>query len=243
MARRRQATDMGLFTASPIGGAGFGTAVRFREGRRLSEAVAELEDCPQMLLDVFHDAGGLLVLEGLDAIVEDPQLLLRISRFFGDEVENYRETLTPAHMIHEQVPEILLLSNLPPCERRPPPQPEPPRAADGALPVQFPHRRGWHTDQSFRRPPSDVSSFYAVIPAPPGQGQTLFADGVAAFEALPDSTRSRISKLDGVHALLGTGRSEQAVRAGEPVKPLLPHQRSQPQPLVRKHSVRVRADG
>ena len=173
----------------------------------------------------------------MSGISEQPQLLVRISRLFGAEVENYRETLTPDHMIHASVPEILLLSNRPPCSREPPPQPTPPSTATGALPVQFPHRRGWHTDQSFRRPPPDVSLFYAVTPAPKGQGQTLFADAVAAYEALPTATKSKIANLDGLHALLGTGRSEQSVRAGEPVTPVLDHQRSQRQPLVRLHPV------
>ena len=227
----------GGFTLEPIENHSFGATLRFSADCALAEIVTALEAQPQVLLDAFFDARGLLVLAGMQGISQDPQLLVRISRLFGTEVENYHETLTPAHMIHEQVPEILLLSNMPPCSRLPPPQPEPARNVDGGLPVQFPHRRGWHTDQSFRRPPPDVSLFLAVIPAPKGQGQTLFADAIAAYETLPASTRARIDVLDGLHALLGTGRSEQAVKAGEPIKPLLAHQFSQRQPLVRVHPV------
>jgi taurine dioxygenase len=225
------------FSVQPLVEKTFGATVWINEAHELSRWLDKLETEPQALLDAFYAARGLLVLKDMRGISEQPSLLLRISRLFGNEVENYRETLTPEHMIHADVPEILLLSNQPPCSREPPPQPKPPQTADGALPVQFPHRRGWHTDQSFRRPPPDVSLFYAVVPAPRGQGQTLLADGIAAYEALPVATKSKIANLDGLHALLGTGRSEQAVRASEPVTSVLEHQRSQRQPLVRVHPV------
>ena len=42
---------------------------------------------------------------------------------------------------------------------------------------------------------------------------------------------------EGVHAILGAGRSEEAVRTGKTPKALLPHQRSQRHPLVRMHPV------
>ena len=216
---------------------GFGAQIQFSHENNLTAVVEALESNPQPLLDCFYEARGLLVLTAMHGIEQDPALLVRLSKLFGSEVENYRQTLTPDHMIHGSVAEILLLSNRPPCSRVPPPQPTPPRTAEGELPVQFPHRRGWHTDQSFRRPPPDVSLFYAVIATPQGQGQTLFADATAAYEALPQRTKQRIDKLDGLHALLGTGRSEQAVRAGEPVAAVLAHQRSQRQPLVRRHPV------
>ena len=232
-----QGTTPGRFSLEPVADSGFGATVRFAAGRGLFDIVVALEAAPGELRDAFYAAGGLLVLTGMQELTVHPELLVRISRLFGPDVENYHETLTPEHMIHQQVPEILVLSNRPPCDRQPPSQPDPPRTADGGFPVRFPHRRGWHTDQSFRRPPPDLSLFLAVITSPKGQGQTLFADGAAAYQALPALTKARIADLDGLHALLGTGRSEQAVRAGEAVKPLLPHQRSQRQPLVRIHPV------
>jgi len=235
--QQAKASVSARFSVEPLVGMTFGATVRVTGDQVLSDWVDAIEAEPQALLDAFHAARGLFVLTGMSGISEQPQLLVRISRLFGAEVENYHETLTPDHMIHASVPEILLLSNRPPCSREPPPQPTPASTATGALPVQFPHRRGWHTDQSFRRPPPDVSLFYAVTPAPKGQGQTLFADAVAAYEALPTATKSKIADLDGLHALLGTGRSEQSVRAGEPVTPVLDHQRSQRQPLVRLHPV------
>jgi taurine dioxygenase len=115
--------------------------------------------------------------------------------------------------------------------------PDPPLTADGKLPVQYPHRHGWHTDQSSRRPPPDISLFLAVLPVPRGQGQTLFANGTAAYDALPADLRRRIDGLDGLHVSAGAGRRREAVRAGTPPKPLAPTERPQPQPLVRIHPV------
>jgi taurine dioxygenase len=171
------------------------------------------------------------------AMAGDPGLLLRVSRLFGPEVENYRETLTPAHMVHPDVPEIFLVSNTPPALRAPPARPSPPLTEDGRLPVQFPHRRGWHTDQSYRRPPPDISLFLAVLPVPQGQGQTLFADCAAAYDALPEELRSQVEKLEGLHVQSSSGRSRPAVLAGETPKPLRPHERAQRQPVVRDHPV------
>ena len=110
---------------------------------------------------------------------------------FGSEVEDYGHNLTPLNMVHPEVPEIFIVANRPPVSRAVPRRPDPPFNPDGSLPVQFPHRRGWHTDQSYRRPPPDVSLFLAVQPVPRGQGQTLFADGTAAYAALPPALKAR----------------------------------------------------
>ena len=72
--------------------------------------------------------------------------------------------------MHTPVPEILLVSNMAPVSKAPPPRPEPPLTADGKLPVQYPQRKGWHTDQSYRRPPPDISLFYAVSPVAKERG-------------------------------------------------------------------------
>jgi len=224
------------FTVAPLPGASFGRLVRYRHGDAAA-MVAAAEAAPEALPAALYAADGLLLLPGLEAISAEPKLLLRLSRLFGAEVENYHETLTPTNMVHDSVPEILVVSNLPPVDRAPPPRPEPPLSEDGGLPVQFPHRRGWHTDQSFRRPPPDVSLFFAAQPAPKGQGQTLYADGLAAYDALPADLEARIEDMEALHVLPGTGRSEQAVRAGETPRPLKPHERPQRQPLVRAHPV------
>lgn len=223
------------FTLDPIPGQTFGARLR-AEGDAATIATAA-EARPDALPALLVEAGGLLVLPGMDGIGDDPALLLRLSWLFGVEVEDYRVNLTPRNMVHPEVPEILVVSNVPPVDRAPPPLPDPPRTADGGLPLQFPHRRGWHSDQSYRRPPPDISLFFAHTPAPRGQGQTLYADGVAAYAALSPAMKARIETLEGLHVMPGSGRSETAVRSGETPKPLAPHERPQRQPVVREHPV------
>ena len=225
------------FEIMPLSGSNFGAELRFDSARELSAIVAELEVNPGPLRDTFYATGGMLVMKHLDAINQDPRLLVQLSRGFGAEVENYHATLTPERLIHDSVPEILVVSNLSPMNFEVPARPDPPLARDGGLPVQYPHRLGWHTDQSFRRPPPDVSLFYAMTPCPRGQGQTIYADGIAAYDALSPALKQHLDGLEAVHAIPWTGRGEAAVRAGETPKPLLPHQESQRQPVVRIHPV------
>ena len=220
---------------TPLEGAGFGARVRLNGDA--GAAVVALEAQPSALPDAFYEADGLLVMSGLHAITGEPSLLLRLSRLFGDEVEDYRPTHTARGMIHPEVPEIYIVSNTPPASLQPPAPPDPPLTEDGRLPVQFPHRRGWHTDQSFRRPPPDLSLFYCVTPAVKGQGQTLYADAAGAYDALPERLKARVENLVGIHAKPGVGRAEYAVRAGQAPDPLLPHQMPQHQPVVRTHPV------
>jgi len=220
----------------PLPGATFGGIVSLAGGDAHA-VIAAAEAEPKFLPGALADCGGLLLLKGLSAITEDPSLLVRLSRFFGPEVEDYRRTLTQANSIHEDTPEIVLVSSIPPASRQPPRRPDPPFTADGKLPLQYPHRKGWHTDQSYRRPPPDISLFYAVTPVPHGQGQTLFANGTAADAALSPNLKAQVDGLEGLHVRLFTGRSRDAVLAGEPARPLAPHEKSQRQPVVRIHPV------
>ncbi len=221
----------------PLAGASFGGVLRLAGGGGAGALIEAAERDPDALPSALADCQGLMVIPGMDAMAEAPELLRRLSRLFGTEVEDYRENLTPKNMVHETVPEIFLVSNIPPAGRPPPAMPSPPLTADGLLPVQFPHRKGWHTDQSYRRPPPDISLFLAVLPAPQGQGQTLFADCTAAYETLPAALKARVEGLEGLHVQPKTGRSRDAVLAGETPRPLLAHQRAQRQPVVRTHPV------
>lgn len=214
---------------------GFGAALRVPAGAEAVIAAAERD--PGALPGLLAEAHGLLLLPGLGDMAREPELLLRLSRIFGAEVESYRETGMPLNLVHPTVPEIFVVSNTPPASKAPPRLPDPPLTADGKLPVQFPHRRGWHTDQSYRRPPPDVSLFLGVLPAPQGQGQTLFADGIAAYESLPPAMKERIDGLEGLHVGSRANRTRQAVLAGEPPRELGPHELPQRQPLVRVHPV------
>ena len=228
---------MQRFELDSLPDAVFGASVRFPSGARLADLVSALESKPSALPDALHRSRGLLVIEGLHEITEEPELLVRLSRLFGPEVENYRENATPKRMVHDSFDEIFVISNLPPMNFEVPEPPEPRLTEDGRIPVQYPHRTGWHTDQSFRRPPPDISLFYARQPCPRGQGQTLYADDGAAYDALPPALAPRVEGLEAVHAIPWTGRGREAVRAGETPKPLLAHQASQHQPVVRVHPV------
>ncbi len=221
----------------PLPGANFGGLLSLPREPGAQRFIAAAERDPAALPHALADSQGLLLLQGMTEMEAEPALLARLSRLFGSEVENYREVLTPANMVHETVPEIFLVSNVPPANRPPPRQPDPPLTADGKLPTQFPHRKGWHTDQSYRRPPPDISVFLAVVPVPQGQGQTLFADGAAAYAALSPSLKARVEGLQGLHVRPGTGRSRDAVLTGETPRPLGPQERPQPQPVVRVHPV------
>jgi taurine dioxygenase len=221
----------------PLPAANFGGRLKPIGMSSAQAVVAAAERDPQLLTKALAQSEGLLLIQGLDAIAGEPDLLLRLSRLFGPEVENYRKNLTPPHLWHATVPEILVLSNMPPMSRMPPARPDPPLTADGKLPTQFPHRTGWHTDQSYRRPPPDVSLFFAVTPVAKESGQTIFANGALAYAALSPELKAQVDKLEGLHCSSDYGRNRKAVLNGVTPKELLPHQRSQRQPVVRVHPV------
>ena len=237
----KSSTPASIFSAGrlevePLPEAVFGGRIQFDPAAARAD-MAALEARPQTLPNALIEAGGLLVLSGMNPITDDPTLLVRLSYLLGPEVENYHHTLSQSHLVHESVEEILVLSNLPPSGRQPPPQATPPRTEDGKLPVRFPHRLGWHTDQSFRRPPPDISLFYAVTPCPKGQGQTLYASGTLAYAALSPSLKQRVESLQGLHVYPWAGRSFTDVKSSVEPAVLQPHQYPQHQPVVRIHPV------
>ena len=223
-------------SAAPLGPDGFGVRL---DGPATASAAALLAAGARdgKLAAMLDAADGLLLVKGLTDLSEDPGLLVRLSTLFGPVVEDYTETNMARHMIHRDHPEIFIVSNGPPANRQPPPPPTPPLTEAGEFPLTFPQRGGWHTDQSYRRPPPDISLFYCVKPAPKGSGQTLYANGVAAYRSLPEDLKAAVQGLVGIHAQPGTGRSENAVRAGQTPDPTDPHNRPQRQPVVRHHPV------
>ncbi len=223
--------------SNPLPGASFGGRLSLDGEAHAQRLVEAAETDPAALPQALAVSGGLLLLPGMEAMTAEPQLLVRLSRVFGPEVENYRENLTPLNMVHETVPEIFIVSNVPPVSRQPPRRPEPPVTAEGRFPTRFPHRSGWHTDQSYRRPPPDISLFLAVTPVRKDQGQTLFADAARAYDALTPELKRRVEGLQGIHVQMSAGRSYKAVLAGETPRDLLAHQRPQRQPVVRVHPV------
>lgn len=233
---RNDGSAASRFDVLPLPGAPFGGLIHLKSGGS-GDFIAAAEAEPAALPDALYASEGLILVPGMRMIADEPAILVRMSRLFGREVEDYTETLTNRNQVHPDVSEILVVSNLPPANKPPPPRPDPPFNENGNLPVRFPHRRGWHTDQSYRRPPPDISLFYAETAAPTGQGQTLYANGIAAYAALPATMKNRLEGVYGIHVKPGAGRSEYAVRAGDAPLQLGPHEQPQHQPIVRTHPV------
>lgn len=88
----------------------------------------------------------------------------------------------------------------------------------------------WHTDSSFRRVPSKASLLFARE-VPDAGGDTMFANTLMAYEALPDAEKAAIDGLTVVHDFEETRRRfglpprPEAIRAANPPTP---------QPLVRR---------
>src|SRR3954453_3006574 len=105
------------------------------------------------------------------------------SRRFGElEIHIVKKYLLPGY------PEILLISNI--------------RHANGEHIGLADAGFTWHTDTSYRRRPSRCSLLYAKeVPYRDGEalGDTVFANTIAAYEALPASTRQRIDGLKAIH--------------------------------------------
>ena len=105
------------------------------------------------------------------------------SRRFGElEIHIVKKYLLPDH------PEILLISNV--------------RNEAGEHIGLADAGFTWHTDTSYRKRPSRCSLLYAKeVPYRDGEplGDTVFANTVAAYEALPEAMKRRLAGLKAVH--------------------------------------------
>ena len=147
---------------------------------------------PEGLPEALADAGGLLLIPGLDEIARDPRLLVdaqlpvrpggRGLSLPADQPERGAPGGAGDLHGHQHGAEL-------------PPAAETARsAAHGrrrAFRCSIPQRNGWHTDQSYRRPPPDISLFFAVTPVARERGQTLFASGTLAYDALPADSQGQ----------------------------------------------------
>ena len=111
------------------------------------------------------------------------------------------------------------------------------READETSPL---FAENWHSDWSFlAKPPAGTC--LAAVDIPPVGGDTLFADQVAAFAALPEERKAYLRTLAAVHSARGayapdgaygkrdTGRS-MAIRVGEEARATQTHPLVQPHP-------------
>ncbi len=95
---------------SPLSEQGFGGVIDVDESAIFYQSTQEN---PEWLSEAMDISDGLLLIKGLSDIVEYPERLVELSYLFGNEVENYLDTPTPRNMIHNDVGEILVISNRP----------------------------------------------------------------------------------------------------------------------------------
>ena len=125
---------------------------------------------------------NVVVVPGQDLQIED---FLRYSRRFGLVLPH------PSKMTrHPDYPEITMLG----VNKFGP---------DGALDMAIYRRgaEGWHTDGAYDEEPFKATQLYALA-VPSRGGDTLFASGYAAYDALPERLRRR---LDGVMGAFSYG--------------------------------------
>ncbi|MDO9222082.1 MAG: TauD/TfdA family dioxygenase [Caulobacter sp.] len=100
---------------------------------------------------------------------------------------------------------------------------------------------GWHSDWSFLEAPPAATLLHAKI-IPPVGGDTLFADGAAAYETLPDETKRALEGLRAWHSATGPYGPEgyfakESGRVGMTILSSPEADRRFSHPLVRTHPV------
>ena len=127
----------------------------------------------------FHD--NIVVVFRDQKLTSEQQIAF--SRRFGElEIHIVRKYLLP------DCPEILLISNV--------------RNEAGEHIGLADAGFTWHSDTSYRRFPSRCSLLYAKeVPHRDGKllGDTLFANAIAAYEALPETMKRRLAGLKAIH--------------------------------------------
>jgi len=149
-------------------------------------------------------------------VVRDQQLtiddFLRYSRRFGF-VEPHPSKSTR----HPDYPEITLLGTNK-------------FDADGKLNMAIYRRgaEGWHTDGAYDAEPFKATQLYALA-IPDTGGDTLFANGYAAYEALPQRLKERLEGVDGAFTYGGRRQSQALLNPEDRNLPPVFH------PIVRRH--------
>jgi taurine dioxygenase len=151
-------------------------------------------------LDDAHDAETVAIVRA--ACVERTLLLFRgqtglspadylgfAQRFGGrPDLHSLRNYCLPEH--HE----IFVVGNV---HEKPAPDMQ---APVGAAPVGSPRvGLNWHTDH-YHLPEPGLFTYLHAIQVPKDQGDTRYANGIAAYEALPDAMRSRIDGMKVLHS-------------------------------------------
>jgi taurine dioxygenase len=141
---------------------------------------------------LFHD--NIMVFFRDQRLSEDQHIAF--SRRFGElEIHIVKKYLLPGH------PEILLISNV--------------RNEEGEHIGLADAGFTWHTDTSYRRLPSRCSLLYAKeVPERDGKalGDTVFANTIAAYDALPEAMKRRLAGLKAIHRYAMRRRVENSPR-------------------------------
>lgn len=149
-------------------------------------------------------------------VVRDQQLgisdFLHYSRRFGPVVPHPSKSTR-----HPEVPEITVLG----VNKF---------DADGRLNLAIYRRgaEGWHTDGAYNRQPFKATQLYALA-VPSCGGDTLFANGYAAYEALPQRLKQRLEGTKGAFTYGGRrGPSQLLNKEDRDWKPVY-------HPVIRRH--------
>jgi len=179
------------------------------------------------------EVSGIDLAAGLDdagfAAIQSAFLQHKLLRFRGQTLREAQQVAfsrrfgeLQVHVLdqfrHPEHPEIYVLSNV---------------DKGGKTTGRHPDRGTlvWHSDLSFQRRPALATILYGIA-VPRQGGETLFADMVAAYDALPETMKHSIADLRAIHDL-----DYSRTRAGEP--PMNARQRAEAppvdHPLVRTH--------
>lgn len=168
----------------------------------------------KQLLRVFYDHGVLVVRsQNLDLAQ-----FQRIGSYFGRPKPHFLD-----HLRMPGFDSILLLSNVHENGR-------PIGVYEGAA--------FWHTDVAYEDPPNTSTVVYAVK-VPESGGRTWFANQYAAYDALPQSMKSRIDDLQVIHHY--GNRADMNEDSRTSAERLTPEQKKNVKnvvmPLVRRHPI------
>jgi taurine dioxygenase len=163
-----------------------GAEIMFDLSRPVDDATfAELER-------LFHDN---IVVFFRDQHVTDEQHIAFSRRLGKLEIHIVKKYLLPGH------PEILLISNI--------------RDGHGEHIGLADAGFTWHSDTSYRRFPSRCSLLYAKeVPTQDGEplGDTVFANTIAAYDALPEAMKRRLAGKNAIHRYAMRRRIENSPR-------------------------------
>jgi taurine dioxygenase len=166
--------------------AALGAEIVFDLSQQIDDAIfAELER-------LFH--GNIVVFFREQRLTEEQHIAF--SRRFGElEIHIVKKYLLPGY------PEILLISNI--------------RHENGEHIGLADAGFTWHSDTSYRRQPSRCSLLYAKeVPHRDGSplGDTIFANTIAAYEALPEAMKHRLAGLQAIHRYSSRRRVDNSPR-------------------------------